>query len=349
MHIVWMLTEEGEAAHAAGAPFTLASNRYRVALPARELAARGHRVTLCGLGAGEASLEAARATAAQADVAIFAKNHATPAAVLRLARALGAAGVPRVVDLCDDVFEADHEHAGHYRALLAECEAVTVSCEALAGLARPLTRAPVAVVEDPFEGPVGAPRWVAKQRLDALWFGGLGNLPSLMQEVDTLPSRVNGYSLALTVLTGPVPGMEAAFKQYNARYRGRVSLRHAAWSLAGNWSALAACDLVILPVDRRVRFYRGKGPNRVVEALRAGRMVFAHPIPSYADFAPWAWLGDDLAEGIAWALTHPDAVEARIAAGQEYVTGRYAPSAVAAVWERVLRRLGERRRDAPAN
>lgn len=300
MHIVWMLTEEGRAAHAAGRPFTLASNRYRVALPAQELAALGHRLTLAGLGDTADSLAAALDTARGADVVVFAKNHVAPGAVLRLAQALAAAGVPRIVDVCDDVFEADFEHAAHYRSLLGAASSVTVSCAQLAATVRAQSGVPVTVIEDPFEGPRGEPRWTAKSKLAALWFGGTGNLPSLMQEVDGLPHRVRGYALELTVLTGAVPGIEAAFKQYNARFRGRVALRYQAWSPAAHWAALAACDLVLIPVDRSVRYFRAKGPNRLVEALRAGRMVFAHPIPSYEPFASTAWLGESLADGIAW-------------------------------------------------
>ena len=336
MHIVWMLTEEGYAAHAAGAGFTLASNRYRVALPMIELVARQHRVSLCGLGPGEASVEDAIALGRGADVVVFAKNHAAPAAVQRVATELRRARVPIVIDICDDCFENDHPYAAHYRGLLAAADGVTASCAALADRVSPCTSALVTVIEDPFEGPRGEPRWASKPRMNALWFGGVGNLPSLMKEVDELPRKVCGYALDMTVLTGPVPGIESAFKQYNARHRSRITLRHVPWSLSGNWTALAACDLVLIPVARDVRYFLAKGPNRIVEALWAGRMVFAHPIRSYEAFGAWAWVGDDLASGIAWALAHPQLVIDRIAAGQAYIAARYSRGAIADSWVAAL-------------
>src|SRR2546430_12667808 len=45
---------------------------------------------------------------------------------------------------------------------------------------------------------------------------------------------------------------------------------------------------------------------RLSAALHAGRFPVCHPSPYYGALGEFAWVGDDLAEGIRWALTHPE-------------------------------------------
>ncbi len=99
-----------------------------------------------------------------------------------------------------------------------------------------------------------------------------------------------------------------------------------AWSPSGMAQALASCDLVLLP---------DAGPasrSRMIRALHAGRFCIACRSPHHADLAAYAWVGEDLAEGIRWSLSHPAEVHARLAAGQRYLDEVHAPPAVARRW-----------------
>jgi hypothetical protein len=99
-----------------------------------------------------------------------------------------------------------------------------------------------------------------------------------------------------------------------------------AWSPSGMAQALASCDLVLLP---------DAGPasrSRMIRALHAGRFCIACRSPHHADLAAYAWVGEDLAEGIRWSLSHPAEVHARLAAGQRYLDVVHAPPAVARRW-----------------
>ena len=90
--------------------------------------------------------------------------------------------------------------------------------------------------------------------------------------------------------------------------------------------ALAACDLVLLP---------GQTPahaSRLIAALRAGRFPVCHPSPGYEALSEFAWVGNDLAEGIRWALSHPEDVLERLGRAQDYVARVHAPAAVARDW-----------------
>ena len=65
-------------------------------------------------------------------------------------------------------------------------------------------------------------------------------------------------------------------------------------------------------------------------------LVVAHAIPSYRDFADTAWLGDDLADGIAWVMHNPDAIVNRIARAQALIEQTYSPAQIAHSWERLF-------------
>ena len=57
------------------------------------------------------------------------------------------------------------------------------------------------------------------------------------------------------------------------------------------------------------------------------------PLPAYKEFEKLAWVGEDLAAGMAWALAHPHDVRERIEAGQAYIENYHSPAAIAAQWE----------------
>jgi SAM-dependent methyltransferase len=115
-----------------------------------------------------------------------------------------------------------------------------------------------------------------------------------------------------------------------------ATIRFVAWSPEAVESGLEACDLVLLPQDHRSAWGRAKSHNRLVETIRAGRFALASPIPCYAELAEYAWVGEDLGEGLAWALDHPDQAERRVAAGQAYIATRFAPELVGRKWAEVL-------------
>ena len=66
-----------------------------------------------------------------------------------------------------------------------------------------------------------------------------------------------------------------------------------------------------------------KSSNRIIESLWAGRFVVAHPIPSYMEFNKWAWIGGDLAEGIAWMVDNAASIAGRVSAAQDYIASAY--------------------------
>ena len=116
------------------------------------------------------------------------------------------------------------------------------------------------------------------------------------------------------------------------REDSRLRVHFVRWSPVVMDPMIAASDLVLIPSDYRSPVKQAKSPNRLVAGLHGGRFVVAHPLPTYAPYADFAWLGEDLCEGIDWAIRHPREVVERVARGQAYIDERHSPEAVARFW-----------------
>jgi hypothetical protein len=116
------------------------------------------------------------------------------------------------------------------------------------------------------------------------------------------------------------------------REDSRLRVQFVPWSPLVMDSAIASSDLVLIPSDYRDPLKQAKSPNRLVAGLHGGRFVVAHPLPAYAPYAEFAWIGEDLCEGVQWAITHPREVVERIVRGQAYIDARHSPEAVARFW-----------------
>ncbi|MDX1374420.1 MAG: methyltransferase domain-containing protein [Burkholderiales bacterium] len=257
----------------------------------------------------------------------------------------GLRGKIRVVADVSDDYAALGDALGapflrSYQAALLESFDIVVSCEALRTRFAHAARGAVTVVEDPYENPAArAPRTRASEPLRLCWFGTLGdaNLEMVASRLEALARGMRGSALQLEMVSHParralVEALAARLAQANAG----MDVRFTDWSLESTWAAIERCDFVVLPQDPLDPAGQVKSHNRLVEAIRGGRLAIASPIPSYRELADFAWLGEDFAQGLRWALAHPDDARARVAAGQSAIEARFAPAVVGAKWARAL-------------
>jgi len=227
-----------------------------------------------------------------------------------------------------------------YQRGLAACCTLTVPCAALAERLGTERRGAIHVVEDPWESQRGnPPRAPRGAPLEMCWFGNIApkTLPPVEAALRRIAARLDGAAATLAFVAAG--NRRELAEALGARLRAAhpsFALRFLEWSRETTWHALERCDLVLLPQDHASEWGRVKSHNRLVEAIRAGRFAVASPIPSYLELAEFAWTGEDLAEGVAWALAHPDEAAARVARGQAQIAGRFSPEAVAAKWAAVL-------------
>jgi len=229
---------------------------------------------------------------------------------------------------------------GEFQAGLARHCTLTAPCEALAARLRPLARRGVHVIEDPWESPrANPPRAPRQSPVRLCWFGNLGdtNHAFVADSLASVAARLRGRAAQLAVVAGSDRARQVAAIAEQARAQHpALAVTFIPWSLAATWQAIDDCDIVLLPQEAHSDWGRVKSHNRLVEAIRGGRLAVASPIPSYRELADFAWVGDSLAEGVDWALANPEAAAARVAAGQALIGARFSPEAVGRRWVEVL-------------
>lgn len=279
----------------------------------------------------------------------------TVATYQRILAAIPDARSRVVFSLADDHFDNPHLR-DFYAAALPECRAVTTVSERLAETVRTFTSRPVRVAPEPSEGERGAPQafvarkppqplaWLARRiglssdlwRVRLLWFGYPANLPPLLEIVPQLETLARRHPLMLTCVTNPVAEINTLMSEARTRDSSALRVQFIPWSPLAMPGIIGSHDMVLIPSDYRDPVKQAKSPNRLVAGLHGGRFVVAHPLPAYAPYASFAWIGEDLCAGIEWAIRHPAEVVERIARGQTYIDERHSPEAVARFWLDVL-------------
>lgn len=314
---------------AAGLTSDLASARYRVLIPAQQLARMGHEVQVAFMppGGWPASVHEMACDALVVSKSFHASNEA-------LAQSMKARGVKVVVDYCDDYFE-DPKFGGHFRALAALADVVVASTAAMGeSILRHVGREAM-VISDPVEGPRGAPAFAP--RLPALriaWFGHGSNLRALTAHAGELRALAARMPVRLTAVTTAASDSQGMVDDL-ARAAPGTEAALVPWSIEATWKALAECDLAWIPVEEAGR-KSVKSPNRLLETLWAGRLAVADPVPSYEPFADLVPIGQGLEAGVMRSLGDPADTERRIREAQRRIARSHSPFACGRQWAAAL-------------
>jgi glycosyltransferase involved in cell wall biosynthesis len=328
----------------------IASVRYRITLPAAALERGGWPSRAMHLGP-QAKRETLLARFDMADAVVVGKYIAEgpefaagAQRILELAGELSRRGKRVLADFSDDHF-ASPQFGPFFHALVQIADCAVATTPGLAEVLREAGARRVAVVTDPVEGMRGeaAVRDVAAQPVDAavplrlLWFGHPANLDTLNFMLPSLQQMTRDIPLELTLVTSPGAGAEALATNVTAAWRAASSaVRFVRWSADAVFQALRDTDAVVIPSNAYDPRRSVKSPNRFTESVWAGRFVAANPLPAYEALADAGWVGDDLAEGIRWALANPQEALARIRAGQAQIAREYSPEAIAEGWKAAI-------------
>jgi hypothetical protein len=152
-----------------------------------------------------------------------------------------------IFDVCDDHF--DGTHGSYYREM---CRAARVLVFSSEGLRDIVGRGNV--IYEPYELPEGKVRTPTERK--ALWFGHQANLYTVAPHIEAMKGL--GWEVRL-VMNAP-PELPNFFP----------------FSLKTLKEQLSWCHVVLLPQPKA-----WKSPNRMVEALRAGRFPLLDSIPAY--------------------------------------------------------------------
>ncbi len=309
----------------------VASARYRMIIPALELAKQHHIINL--LSVTHSSRLQDFFPYLGGDAVIFSKSFNSLNE--ELAKRAKQAGAKVYFDICDNHFEHPH-YASHYQAMVSLADVMIANTPEMADLVTQYTGKAATVISDPYEGTRGEPRFSRSATgLHLLWFGHPTNLDSLQILIPQLLPLSNQIPLELHIVTAPHREFEQRCVLFNQQYGAHFHLRFSPWSLETTWQALRDTDIVLLPSianDRK----RVKSPNRLIESFWAGRFVVAHPLPAYQTYGQWGWINENVVTGIQWALQHPDQVLQKIAEAQRHIAEHCSPETIAKQWEKVL-------------
>jgi hypothetical protein len=358
MHIDW-LADGISGSWTSGHTSSLASNRYRVLIPAGELRSSGHRVQLVDFATWTSS--ATHHGEQSAEAVVLSKFLPAPHngqitdqadALLARLRSLQERRVFVVADFCDDHF--DHPQLGPaWRKIAAAASACVAGSEEMAERARRHTAAPVHVVADPVASPALAPRswrkeglgerWLqsmlprqGKHRLQLVWYGHPSNWSPLQRWTEQLTALAQKQPWMLSVITAKDGRIQAFIDDFNSRNAPAAYIDAVAWSEATQWQIVQESHVALVPADTDDAAKRVKTSNRVVDALHAGCHVVASPLPAYRALSDFVALTDDPAAALTSYLADVPAAIARVQQGQAFVSAAYAHSAIAQRWLQVL-------------
>lgn len=325
----------------------IASMRLRAVIPARQLA---ERVPVWFVALDDFIADPSLARFGSAGAVVISKLPSPE--ILRRRQALDALlarltprfdGPRLFADMPDDLAalgkSAREPFLARYQKGLGAACSFVVPCHALGeGIARDAQRG-VVVIEDPYENRAGAVRVAPGSPLRLLWFGNLGGINAAMV-ADALAAvlgslRDRPVELELVTRIAARDELDTIGRRVRSAHPA-CALRVTAWSLEATEAALERCDFVLLPQDSRADWSRGKSHNRLVAAIRGGRFAIASPVPTYLELKDYAWVGDDLALGLRWALANPEAAAQRLRAGQPVIEARFSPDQIGRQWAALL-------------
>lgn len=243
-----------------------------------------------------------------------------------------------ILDICDYPYEKTPEVRGFYSEVLKISDAVVVNSARMAELMTPHCITSPQVIEDAILGVARKPNFSPPKKLGLLWFGHPSNLDYLVSSIEPLARFATRRHCTLTILTQNGQGVHQFVQEINSHFAPYLEARFVIWSLDSMRVALRKCDLVLIPGAPSDPRKSGVSANRLAEAIHAGRLAVATPLHSYTPFAEAAWLGDNLVEGIEWALANRGEVLRRIRLGQALVAEKFAPDKIGRQWIELFER-----------
>lgn len=367
MLIHWIV--DGVSLDASGTPTaSLATNRYRAILPAKGLASRGHSVKLIpmqtwvepafeqlGKGVPDIVVIGKLLPRLQSDGGRYER---LGTAVISAIEKVRASGARVLADVNDDYFR-DAKRGGYLRSLVTIVDGVVAGSPTMAHVVKHYSsEKSLFVVGDPLGAPHGDPMvfrrsesWITRflglmlpghwlqQRIRLVWYGNAPNWPNMSVWSNRLAEFAREQPLHLQIVTQPEIGVEEFASNFNSRFSPAAFMEFIPWKEDTVWDVVAGSHIVLIPSDLEDSSKSVKTANRLTDALNRGRLVVASPVPAYSAYTDCAWLGEDLVEGIRWAIDHPGEALDCIRRGQEKVVQRCSVDAIAASWEEAFLRL----------
>lgn len=308
----------------------IASVRYRCLLPLAELQKSGFPVELYR-----------KSNRDQYKAVLFSKTYGPQDQELAMDLRRRGRGV--LLDICDNHFYNPNDVPRYRRGrqdllkMITLADQVSCSTQALARIVAAeagLKKTPLVVADpvDPAMRAEGLKPRPGRPRL--LWFGahGVANAPCGMEDLLRVSQNLERLSRRRDFELVVASNDRSKFRRLIAALPFPTS--YIPWRLETFPELLSGAWAALIPVTLNP-FTECKSSNRLAAALFAGIPVVADAIPSYREFAPFAYL-DDWDAGLDAVFERRPQALAKAAQGREYLSQKYLPGHMALAWERVL-------------
>lgn len=243
----------------------------------------------------------------------------------------------RGVIVCFHVTDWHFDEPEH-QALIKISDQIIVQTKYLAEIITKKFNLQPLIIEEPYEGPRGKPKFRPKNALKLVWYGHSANLDTLAIGLHQLMPLKEKFELSVVTEDTKRAGFVL---NSIPKPPGLTQYQISPFSLETQWKKIRSADIVLLPSNYEEKKLV-KGHNRLVQSIHAGRLAIAFPLPQYRELAPYCCCTENLYEGVSWALANKLRVFKMLKAGQDYIDGRFSPKVVAARWNNGLNDIIER-------
>lgn len=235
-------------------------------------------------------------------------------------------GFYSVFDICDDHF--DRAHGDYYKKMCEISDYITCNSRNMQTRIKEVTGKNARVIPDPITFPIDKPLTFSgmEKRIkkigdpQLLWYGHSSNAGALKPWLDHLHN--------VTVIC------DAAIAHPKVTFEG--------WRPGLVERSAKHFDIVLVPSTTHP-WSKCKSPNRVVDALAAGKFIITDNKEIYREFLDFVYFIDspkDLTKAIKFWKENPRKVSQMVSKGQKYVLKNFKNEVILDSWLNVFKDLG---------
>ena len=227
-----------------------------------------------------------------------------------------------VFDVCDDKWGRESElynYASKYATRV-----ITTTPE-LAKQIKVYTGKDAVIIDDPTEREREEPKFNPGNIVKFAHYGAGKSFPKQdwSNIIRLLPNKVEFH---MTI------GRYAKYRKPFEEYKNMIFYE---WSFEKQGEIVRNSDIVIIPIKSYSQNVLFKSPNRIIDAIQQGRLVFTNPgVASYEPLRDFVIMRDDsnFGESLKWVLNNKDQVIDKIKKGQDYILKHHTPEAIGKKW-----------------
>lgn len=226
-----------------------------------------------------------------------------------------------VFDICDDKFHREGETWDY--ACKNATRVVTTTPE-LAKQIKKITGKDSIIIDDPTERQKEEPKFNPGKVIKFATYGAGKSFQR--QEWDKVINSLPNTEFHITI---------GKYEKYSKAYAHYKQMKFYEWSYEKQGEIVRDSDITIIPIRPYSTNVLFKSPNRIIDAIQQGRLVFTNPgVASYEPLRDFVVMRDDsnFGESLKWALNNKDQVIDKIKKGQDYILKHHTPEIIGQRW-----------------